>query len=80
MYETESKRAFDKESVSVLEKQRQQERDRNSKPDRVNEFTLIAHILNSLATCGALGTMVTMQCHASLLLKITTVACYKVRH
>lgn len=59
-----------KRDVRVQEKQRQRERERNSKPDRVNEFTLTAHIyiLNSLATCGAFGTIMNhaMSCFSTI--------------
>lgn len=56
-YETESEREFDKERCKSTGKTKAV-KERNSKPDRVNEFTLTAHIyiLNSLATYGAFGT------------------------
>lgn len=68
-YDTESEREFDKERCKSTGKTKAV-RERNSKLDRVNEFTLTAHIyiLNSLATHGAFGTMVNhaMSCFSTI--------------
>lgn len=68
-YEKESEREFDKERCKSTGKTKAV-RERNSKPDRVNEFTLTAHIyiLNSLATYGAFGTRVNqaMSCFSTI--------------
>lgn len=79
--DTESEREFDKERCKSTAKTKAV-RERNSKLDRVNEFTLTAeytfwipwqHMVH-------LAPWWTIQCHASLLLEITTVACYRARH